>query len=247
MKLYIDEAGRGPLAGPLHVWVILPLKKFTKKKFKDSKKLTQKQREKLFADINTLQQKLSIEYSVWTVDNYEIDSLWLTKATNLATQRWIFKILKNYYNIHLKQSLWNWLCSCDIINMYSIDNILTKRVNDISSDDLKQLINIIGETNPVEELIIDWNNTFWLDINLEIPVQTIIKWDDKVSEISMASICAKVTRDDRMRDIADTQYPIYNFKQHKGYWTQKHRDIIKKSWPCDLHRKLFLRKLNATK
>lgn len=243
MKLYIDEAGRGPLAGPMHVGVILPLKKFTKKYFKDSKKLTKKQRDKLFTKINTLQQKLSIEYSVWIVNNHEIDKLWLTKATNLATLRWIFQILKNYYNIHLKQSLWKWLCSCDIINMYSIDNILTKRPNDISSNDVKQLIKIIWETNPIEKLIIDGNHKFWLDIDLEIPVETIIKWDDKVAEISMASICAKVTRDDRMIDFAHEQYPKYNFKQHKGYGTQKHRNMIKKIGPCELHRKLFLRKI----
>jgi ribonuclease HII len=31
----------------------------------------------------------------------------------------------------------------------------------------------------------------------------------------MASIAAKVTRDERMRNIADTKYPKYNFKQHK--------------------------------
>jgi hypothetical protein len=39
--------------------------------------------------------------------------------------------------------------------MYSIDNILTKRPNDISTDDLKQLINIISETNPIQKIIID--------------------------------------------------------------------------------------------
>jgi ribonuclease HII len=59
----------------------------------------------------------------------------------------------------------------------------------------------------------------------------------------MASICAKVTRDERMKNIADIQYPIYNFKQHKGYWTLKHRNLIKENWACELHRQLFLRKL----
>ncbi len=127
--------------------------------------------------------------------------------------------------------------------MYSIDNILTKRPIDISTDDLKQLIKTISETNSIEKIIIDWNNNFRIENDLGILVETIIKWDDKVPEISMASICAKITRDERMVNIADTQYPKYNFKQHKWYWTQKHRDIIKKSWPCKLHRKLFLRKI----
>lgn len=244
MKLYIDEAGRGPLAGPLHIWIILPLKRFVKKDFKDSKKLSKKQREKLFEKINKLQQKLNIEYAIWTVDNHEIDELWLTKSINLAIQRWIFKILKNYYNIHLKNSLSKWLCSCDIINMYSIDNILIKRPNEITTQELKQLIDTIWQTNPISEIIIDWNNDFSIQKDLNIPVKTIIKWDDKVSEISMASICAKVTRDQRMVDFADQEYPKYWFKNHKGYGTQKHRDNIKKYWSCKIHRQLFLRKLN---
>lgn len=243
MKLYIDEAGRGPLAWPLHVWIILPLKRFIKKDFKDSKKLSKKQRETFFAKINKLQQKLSIEYAVWIVDNHEIDKLWLTKAINLAIQRWIFKILKNYYNIHLKGSLSKWLCSCDIINMYSIDNILTKRPYEISTDDLNQLIKTIWETNPISEIIIDWKNNFWIQKDLEIPVTTVIKWDDKISEVSMASICAKVTRDERMETTAEEQYPKYWFKNHKWYWTQKHINSIKKYGPCEIHRNLFLRKI----
>ena len=44
--------------------------------------------------------------------------------------------------------------------MYSIDNILTKRPNDISTNDLKQLINIISETNPIEKMFIDGNHDF---------------------------------------------------------------------------------------
>ena len=127
--------------------------------------------------------------------------------------------------------------------MYSIDNLLIKKNEEITAADVNQLIKTISETNPIEKIIIDWNHPFWLDKELNIPVETIIKWDDKVAEISMASIVAKVSRDERMIDIAHWQYPEYWFDKHKWYWTKKHRDIIKKKWPTELHRKLFLRNI----
>lgn len=54
IHIYIDEAGRGPLAGPVYVGLILwnkiaKAKEF--KSFKDSKKLSEKQREVLFAQL----------------------------------------------------------------------------------------------------------------------------------------------------------------------------------------------------
>jgi ribonuclease HII len=82
-----------------------------------------------------------------------------------------------------------------------------------------------------------------LDKDLEIPVETVIKWDDKIKEISIASILAKVSRDRIMENEMDKKYPKYNFKKHKWYWTKEHREKILQYWPCKIHRKLFLRKI----
>lgn len=244
MKLYIDEAWRWPLAWPLHVGIILPLKRFNKKKFKDSKKLTQKQRNKLFQDIKSLQKKWALIYSTGIVNNQEIDFLWLSKAINLAIKRGVFDILKDYYQNFLKFSLSKWLCSCDILNKFAIENILQKTSNDFSTEDLIELISIIAQTNPIDEIVIDWNHKFWLDKDLKIKIKTVIKWDDKIPSISMASIIAKVTRDNRMIEFADHKYPQYNFKQHKWYGTKEHIHLIIEKWQCDIHRNLFLRKIN---
>lgn len=244
MKLYIDEAWRWPLAWPLHVGIVLPLKKFYKKKFKDSKKLTKKQREKLFEDIKTLQNKWALIYSTGVVNNQEIDSLWLTKAINLAIKRGVFKILKDYYQSFLKHSLSKWLCSCDILNKFAIENILYKTIDNFSIEDLLELIRIISQTNPINEIIIDWNHKFWLDKDLKIEITTIIKWDDKISEISISSIIAKVTRDNWMIEFADKNFPQYNFKKHKWYGTKEHIHLIIEQWPCNIHRNLFLKKIN---
>lgn len=241
MKIYVDEAGRGPLAGPLHVWLILVLKQIHKKKFKDSKQLTSSQRKVLFEKIKELEKKWSLLYSIWTVSNQEIDNLWLTKAISLAIKRGLFELLKKYYQNFLQYSLSKWLCSCDLINKFSIENLLQ---DDFSITNLKNLIQIISQTNPISEIRVDWKQDFWVSKDLEIKTKTVVKGDIKVHEISMASIVAKVSRDNRMIDIADKKYPKYNFKKHKWYGTKEHIKKIQELWPCELHRNLFLRKIS---
>lgn len=241
MKIYVDEAGRGPLAGPLYVWLILVLKQIHKKKFKDSKQLTSSQRKVLFEKIKELEKKWSLLYSIWTVSNQEIDNLWLTKAISLAIKRGLFELLKKYYQNFLQYSLSKWLCSCDLINKFSIENLLQ---DDFSITNLKNLIQIISQTNPISEIRVDWKQDFWVSKDLEIKTKTVVKGDIKVHEISMASIVAKVSRDNRMIDIADKKYPKYNFKKHKWYGTKEHIKKIQELWPCELHRNLFLRKIS---
>jgi ribonuclease HII len=54
MHIYIDEAGRWPLAGPVYVWLVVWKKSFKDAKFqgfRDSKKLSEKQRETLFTQL----------------------------------------------------------------------------------------------------------------------------------------------------------------------------------------------------
>lgn len=241
MKIYVDEAGRGPLAGPLHVWLILVLKQIHKKKFKDSKQLTSSQREVFFEKIKELEKKWSLLYSIWTVSNQEIDNLWLTKAISLAIKRGLFELLKKYYQNFLQYSLSKWLCSCDLINKFSIENLLQ---DDFSIINLKSLIQTISQTNPISEIRVDWKQDFWVSKDLEIKTKTVVKGDIKVHEISMSSIVAKVSRDNRMIDIADKKYPKYNFKKHKWYGTKEHIKKIQELWPCELHRNLFLRKIS---
>lgn len=223
MKLYIDEAGRGPLAWPMHIGIVLPLKKFDKTPFKDSKKLSEKQREALFPKIEKLQSDGKILFAIWTVSNTEIDKLWMTKALNLAIKRWISKISKS--------------TKAPLSDRRGVGGEVTVAITK------KELTSRQKENNETIELIIDWNNKFWLDKDLWIPVQTVIKWDDKIKEISIASILAKVSRDRIMENEMDKKYPKYNFKKHKWYWTKEHRDAIIKYWPCKIHRKLFLRKI----
>jgi ribonuclease HII len=69
--------------------------------------------------------------------------------------------------------------------------------------------------------------------------KTIIKADEKITAVSVASIIAKVHRDQFMKKLGK-KYPQYGFEVHKGYGTKIHRDAIKKIGPCTAHRKNFL-------
>lgn len=78
----IDEAGRGPLAGPVCVaMVIMPLdKESIIEKVNDSKKLSEKMREKLYDDII----ERAIDYKIEFVDKDTIDSINILNATKLG-------------------------------------------------------------------------------------------------------------------------------------------------------------------
>lgn len=73
---------------------------------------------------------------------------------------------------------------------------------------------------------------------LPMPVQGIIKGDTFVSEISAASILAKVTRDREMY-LLDKHYPQYGLAQHKGYPTTAHLEAIKQYGVTEHYRRSF--------
>lgn len=78
----IDEAGRGPLAGPVVVGaVILPENSFIEG-VNDSKKVSEKKREKLYEEIV----KEAIDYSVGIVDQKTIDEINILNATKLGVK-----------------------------------------------------------------------------------------------------------------------------------------------------------------
>ena len=74
--------------------------------------------------------------------------------------------------------------------------------------------------------------------NVEVNCKAVIGGDKLISEISAASIIAKVHRDDFMRKL-DKKYPIYDFAKNKGYGTAHHLSALKKSGYTSFHRKSF--------
>ncbi len=76
-------------------------------------------------------------------------------------------------------------------------------------------------------------------LNSKYKHESIIKGDSKSQTIAASSILAKVYRDNLMYNY-DIKYPIYNFKNNKGYGTKEHIEKIIKNGVCKIHRKTYM-------
>tara|TARA_B100001029_G_scaffold179838_1_gene191516 strand:+ start:5249 stop:5884 length:636 start_codon:yes stop_codon:yes gene_type:complete len=78
-----------------------------------------------------------------------------------------------------------------------------------------------------------------MKLELDIPQTSIIKGDQISKSISSASIIAKVSRDNFMKNQISNNYPMYKFEKNKGYGTKEHMDAIKTFGITKQHRKSF--------
>lgn len=124
--------------------------------------------------------------------------------------------------------------SVSFISSEVIDSVgISKSIFTALSDCLEEL-----NLNPATTLVL-------LDGALHAPKkyifqETIIKGDDKEMIIALASIIAKVARDDVMEQYGMV-YPEYKFEEHKGYGTSDHYKYVKKYGLSPLHRRSFLK------
>jgi ribonuclease HII len=174
----VDEAGRGPLAGPVYAAAVILGPDFDTEGLRDSKKISESKRYTLAAHIK----KNALAWSLGVCSASEIDELNIHQATLLAMRRAIEGI-DGYRSIKVM-----------------VDGLFCPEIN--------------------------------------FPCEAIVKGDDKIVEISAASIIAKTERDLKMFEI-DKVYPAYQFKKHKGYPTKLHIEMIKRQGICEHHRKSY--------
>lgn len=79
----VDEAGRGPLAGPVYAAAVILPSDCVIEGINDSKKLTEKKREALFDEIK----EKALAYGIASADEKEIDEINILNATFLAMKR----------------------------------------------------------------------------------------------------------------------------------------------------------------
>lgn len=103
-----------------------------------------------------------------------------------------------------------------------IDAKIIDKVNIYEASKLAMIDAINNLKVKPEHLLID---AMKLDININ--QTSIIKGDFLSESIAAASVLAKVTRDNMMYEL-DKKYPMYGFKEHKGYPTKKHIENVKK-------------------
>ncbi len=118
--------------------------------------------------------------------------------------------------------------TCHIVKFsaFEVDN---KGISGCIRSALLEIRSLFGECS----YIFDGNSAFGVD-----GIDTMIKADIKIPEVSAASILAKVTHDREMLEFAK-QYPQYGFEKHKGYGTKAHMEALAKYGRCEHHRKSF--------
>ena len=67
---------------------------------------------------------------------------------------------------------------------------------------------------------------------------SVVRGEDNCRAIALASIVAKVIRDNLMIKFSK-KYPEYSFEKNKGYGTKDHREAISRYGLSNIHRKSF--------
>ena len=114
-----------------------------------------------------------------------------------------------------------------------MDNQVIDQVNIYEATKLAMKEAISQLSLQPEHLLID-------AMKLELPISqtSIIKGDANSLSIAAASIVAKVTRDELMKEY-DQQYPGYDFTTNAGYGTAKHLEGLEKLGVTPIHRTSF--------
>jgi ribonuclease HII len=209
-----DEAGRGPLAGPVvAAAAIVKNAEFRISNFesnsndlisndknwdlvRDSKTLSAKQRDKAFDFVLE-----NFYVGVGICDHKTVDEINVLEASFLAMK----KALSDLY----------------------------MKINQDLAKDPKDGARRIQDTKYI--VLVDGNKKI---PNLSLYQKAVIGGDGVVKSISAASIVAKVARD-RMMQEAHEKYPQYGFDRHKGYGTKVHMEALNQFGPCEIHRQSF--------
>jgi len=133
----------------------------------------------------------------------------------------IFELVKNNPDIEWKVSF-VWPKVIDRINIWQATLLAWKR-------SLKKL------KNKPDFLFLDGNQMIK---GLKIKQQAVVKGDEKIFVLSLASIMAKVSRDRLMKKLHQ-KYPQYGLARHKGYGTKLHFAKLNQHGSCIIHRKSF--------
>ncbi|PIB26728.1 ribonuclease HII [Maribacter sp. 4G9] len=121
---------------------------------------------------------------------------------------------------------------------YGVAHIHPKKIDDINilNASILAMHKAIDQLKEVPPHIIVDGNRFK---NYKgVPHTCIVKGDSKYLNIAAASILAKTARDAYMERIHE-EFPMYNWKQNKGYPTKEHRAAIKEYGITKFHRKSF--------
>ena len=173
----VDEAGRGPLAGPVVAAAVIFPVGYQNSQINDSKTLTARKRDELYKTI----WEDAVAVGVGVAEADVIDRINILQASLQAMREAVLDLSK-------------------IPDFIFVDGLYT--------------------------------------LNIDAPLEALVKGDALSISIAAASIIAKVSRD-RIMEMYHRQFPRYNFQKNKGYGTAEHRRILKEIGMCKIHRRSF--------
>ena len=124
---------------------------------------------------------------------------------------------------------------CISYSIMSIDSKKIDKINILNSTYLAMNFAIENLEIKPHKIIIDGNR---FKTDKKINFECIVGGDNKYLSIAAASILAKVKRDEIMCDL-NNLFPVYDWKNNKGYGTISHIEMISKYGLCRFHRKTF--------
>jgi ribonuclease HII len=221
----IDEAGRGPLAGPVCAAAVILPDGFPRELLDDSKKLSASRRTALRHIIC----RHALAWGTGWASHQEIDEINILRASLLAMRR-AFAVL---YPLPSEEAA-------------RVPETARRAAAGIPDNDAgvwpEGRISEASFGRPLSPLpppsgitaIIDGLHTPGLPVSC-IPR---VKADAEVPEVMAASILAKTARDELMETYGHL-YPQYGYERHKGYPTKEHRELVLRYGPSPIQRMSF--------
>jgi ribonuclease HII len=252
----VDEAGRGPLAGPVVACALMALPPPPHNGglaggahalaappvagVNDSKQLSAEEREQVFAKLTTHKR---IVYGVGIIDHEEIDRINILVATELAMDTAVAQLREK------------WLASAaaadrspggNLSYVYVDGNRVPPAVTAAATRAAPPPATggkaATGSTARPGGKAAAGAGAMPAPAGPQVGTlhgaAALVGGDGKCWSIAAASIIAKVTRDRIMNEV-HTAYPQYGFAQHKGYGVPAHVAAIYKHGPCKVHRQTF--------
>ena len=218
-----DEAGRGPLAGPVVIGCCsfdydpkthLPTGGIIEG-ICDSKEIKcETERDRLYEELISTK---GIRWSVAVVDAQRIDEINILQASMEG-----MRMASNFVMTGSAEKVADSI-AVEIEGCYVVGNCNTKDIKPLIPSECYALVD--GNRFPSFRETDSPKITTLPKIDMLCEGEAMVKGDGREYIIGCASILAKVSRDRLMREY-DKLYPEFNLKQHKGYPTKDHMSAV---------------------
>ncbi len=219
----MDEVGRGALAGPVSVGVVVvdATTRRVPRGLTDSKLLAPALREEMVPRVR----RWGLAWAVGHASSAEIDDVGIIGALRLAGRRALAMVAAAGVEV---------------------DAVLLDGSHDWLSDPQPDLLDVLDglgsrdDAGPGSTVVPGMRYRALDPASLPAPVpslgvRTLVKADVQCASVAAASVLAKCERDALMRELA-VEHPAYAWQQNKGYATAAHVRALTQHGPSVLHR-----------